>query len=479
MNKPRFSFRDHPVLALVHAHWLAQVGLGLAMTAMVSWLFLIPTGFGQDNPYIGTVEFVAIPAVLLVGVLLTPLGIWLGRRGQETQLVVSEEDRRVGTRRLAGFIGITAVLNLAIGTQVTYRGVHHMESREFCGSCHVMTPESRAFPTGPHASLKCVDCHVADGAAGWIESKKQGTRQLYEVLTETVPVPIPSGIESGHIVAAAETCEKCHWKEKLGATRLRVLTKFQDDEANTPETTVLTMHVGGMRMGGIHGAHNQPGVTMRFVAGDGKRQTIPLVEYDNANTGEHRVYVKDGAKPEDYEASPLIAMQCIDCHNRAAHSFLPADAAVDQALSLGRMSDSLPFLKKESVALLTAEYKTSAEAAERIPAGLNEFYKSAHAEVAAQRAADVTTAGAVLADIYSRNVFPELSVTWGTYPNNIGHESSPGCFRCHDGEHKTAKGEVLTNNCFRCHAASAMDETDPEILLQLGLEKPLKDMRKQ
>lgn len=479
MNKPRFSFRNNPVLALTNSHWLAQVGLGLALTAMVSWVFLIPTGFGQDNPYIGTVVFVAIPLVLLAGVVLTPLGLWLGRRKQEVQLAVSDADRRVGMRRLAGFIGISALINLAIGTQVTYRSVHHMESREFCGSCHVMTPESRAFESGSHASLKCVDCHVADGAAGWIESKRQGTRQLYEVLTETVPVPIPSGIESGHMVAAAKTCEQCHWKEKLGATRLRVITKFLDDAENTPATTVLTMHVGGMSMGGIHGAHNQPGVTMRFVAADARRQTIPWVEYSNANTGAHRVYVRDGAKPEEYAEKPQITMQCLDCHNRPAHTFELADRAVDRALALGRISTSLPFVQWKGVELLQAKYETSAEAAERIPAGLREFYQSAHTELAAQRMHDVAKGGQALADIYSRNVFPELSVTWGTYPNNIGHEDSPGCFRCHDGEHKTATGEVLTNNCFRCHAASAMDETDPEILQLLGLEKPLKDMRKQ
>ena len=145
------------------------------MTAMVSWLFLIPTGFGQDNPYIGTVVFVAIPLVLLAGVVLTPLGIWLGRRRDrdEVQLVVSEQDRHVGVRRLARFIGITAVVNLAIGTQVTYRSVHHMESRQFCGSCHVLTPESRAFEGGPHVSLRCVDCHVADGAKGWLDKVKE------------------------------------------------------------------------------------------------------------------------------------------------------------------------------------------------------------------------------------------------------------------------------------------------------------------
>jgi len=85
----------------------------------------------------------------------------------------------------------------------------------------------------------------------------------------------------------------------------------------------------------------------------------------------------------------------------------------------------------------------------------------------------------VLADIYSRNVFPELRVTWGTYPDNRGHQDSPGCFRCHGGEHKTAAGEEITNNCFRCHHPAAVGETDPQVLELLGVDKLLKKLGKK
>jgi hypothetical protein len=59
---------------------------------------------------------------------------------------------------------------------------------------------------------------------------------------------------------------------------VKVLRHYQPDEQNTLETTVLTMHVGGAKMGGIHGAHHGPGVEIRFVANDKKRLDIPLVE---------------------------------------------------------------------------------------------------------------------------------------------------------------------------------------------------------
>lgn len=480
MNVEKVTIRN-PVLLLMTGHWLAQLGLGLVVTALTTWLFLLPTRLesGQENPYIGLAIFVVVPLILLLGVVLTPIGIYLGRARIAARITTKEEDRRIGMKRLLWFFGVTSVLNVAIGTQVTYRAVHQMESRQFCGSCHVMTPEARAFDPGPHAGLKCVDCHVGEGAGGWIEAKMNGTRQLFEVLTDTVPRPIPSGIESGHLVEATETCEGCHWKEKLAATRLKILTKFGEDEENTAETTVLTMQVGGMRMGGIHGAHNDPEVKIRFVASDGKRQDIPWVEYTNSRTGETRTYVRTGAAAELHDDEPRITMQCIDCHNRAAHIFRQPDEAMDLAFMLGHMSVSLPYLKKKGMEILQTEYASSAEAAARIPAALSDYYRTTYPEIATTRAADVTQASEVLADIYARNVFPDLGVTWGTYPNNSGHERYPGCFRCHGGEHATAEGQVLAHDCFRCHATSAVDETEPEILDLLGLGRPLRDMQKK
>jgi hypothetical protein len=53
--------------------------------------------------------------------------------------------------------------------------------------------------------------------------------------------------------------------------------------------------------------------------------------------------------------------------------------------------------------------------------------------------------------LYRRNVFPEMNVHWGTYPNNIGHMDFPGCFRCHDDSHKTKDGKTIRQDCDLCH----------------------------
>jgi len=55
-------------------------------------------------------------------------------------------------------------------------------------------------------------------------------------------------------------------------------------------------------------------------------------------------------------------------------------------------------------------------------------------------------------DIYTRNYFPNMKVSWNTYPNHIGHFYSPGCFRCHDGKHKSPEGKIISKDCNLCHS---------------------------
>jgi hypothetical protein len=57
--------------------------------------------------------------------------------------------------------------------------------------------------------------------------------------------------------------------------------------------------------------------------------------------------------------------------------------------------------------------------------------------------------------IYKDNFFPEMKVRWDAYPNNIGHRIWPGCFRCHDGEHKSAEGKIVERDCKSCHTIIA------------------------
>ena len=478
---PDDRLRDRPFLILVTSHWLSLLGTGLVGTALISWLFVLPLRVRGhvDNPYIGIVVFMVVPMILIAGLVMVPVGVWLVRRRARQRLAEEIVNRPVAIRRLLVLGGAVTLINVVVGTQGTYRAVEHMESVQFCGqTCHVMTPEFRSHAVSPHARLQCVECHVGEGARGWLKSKAAGTLQLIEVTFNSYPRPIPSAIEADKLVPTRETCETCHWTEKFTSTRLRVIPKIAEDEANTASQTVLMMMVGGSLTRGIHGAHFGPGVEISYRASDKKRQTIPWVEYRNTSSGETRAYVAADANAGTIADLPRYQMQCVDCHNRPTHTFDLPDRAIDKAMTIGQMPATLPFLKKKGVELLKTSYASNEDAEKRIPAGLADYYRSAYPNIAAERAADVAAAATTLVSIYNTNVFPDLGVTWGLYPNNLGHDAFPGCFRCHDEEHKAADGKTITQDCSACHEAVAVDESNPEVLKTLGLEAKFLALRK-
>ncbi len=470
-----------PVLVLLTSNWISMAGVTLVTLAGFSWLFVLPANIRGHvgNPYIGLLIFIAIPAVFFAGLALIPIGIALSRH-RVTAGFSSATERQAAWRRAGVFFAVMTLANIVIGSQLSYRAVEHMETVQFCGqTCHVMKPEFTAHLLAPHQAVGCASCHIAPGANGWLQAKMSGTRQLMAVTFNNFPRPIESAMESKRLVSSADTCEQCHAREKFIGPRLRVFSKFKDDEANTRNETVLTMLVGGGRFGGIHGMHMGPGVRIRYAASDKKRQTIPWVEYRNTRTGATRTYLAEGAKPGSVSSLPTFEMQCVDCHNRAAHSFQLPDRAVDEAMARGEIPVGLPSVKRTAIGLLKASYATDDEANQKIPAGLSAYYQGKYPAVASKRAADIKAAGEALLAVYRHNVFPDLKVTWGTYPNNLGHVDDPGCFRCHDGGHATPDKTAITQDCNACHQALAVEETSPEILKTLGIADRLSEFEKK
>jgi hypothetical protein len=464
---------DRPGIVLLTSHWLSWLGLVLVITAISTWLFVLPAEVHghTENPYKGAVLYLVLPFVLVAGIVLTILGIVLGRRRIRQRLEAVVGDRRRALQRLIAFLVITIGVNLVIGTQLTYRAVVYMDTPQFCGTtCHMMRPEYLGHRDSNHASVECAECHVAPGAGGWVEAKMNGTRQLWETLTNSYTRPIPSALESGFLVPSKETCERCHWAEKIVGVRLLVLPSYAADEQNSVSYTVLMMLVGGSQMKGIHYAHFAGGFEVRYAASDPKRQTIPWVERRNTKTGETKTYLAAGTPPAQAAGLPKHVMQCVDCHDRPTHAFLLPDRALDRALALGQLPANLPFIKKQGLAVLQTNYASSADAARKIPEAIEHYYQQTYPQVFAQRKADVAKAGQGILAIYSRNVFPDLHVTWGTYTNSLGHVDFPGCFRCHDGSHATTNGqETITQDCGACHQLLAVSESSPDILRTLGL----------
>jgi len=470
--------RLRPVIYL-SSNPLSLIGVVLATMGGGLWLFLLPTLLrgSAATPYLGILTFMILPGVFLIGLVLIPVGIAirrisLRRRGLPMQDFPPLTFESVELRRLAGFVLATTVANVIIAAQWGYSAVNYMDSDQFCGlTCHrVMSPEYTAYQNSPHSRVGCANCHIGAGASWFVKAKISGVRQVFAVALDDYERPIPSPVQN--LRPARETCEQCHWPQRFSGDVFSVHSSFASDEQNTESYTVLLMKVGGntWRGGvGIHGAHLDPKTEIVYTAIDDKRQTIPQVTY-TAPDGKVTVFNSSDAKvtSERLARGERRVMDCMDCHNRPAHTFQLPERAVDQAMSTGLISLSLPFIKKEAVEVLKRDYANRDAAVSEIATSIQNFYQSKYPQADEKRAAEVKNAIDAVKAIYLQNIFPDMKVSWGTYPNNLGHMDYPGCFRCHDGNHVSADGRAIPNDCGTCHDVLAMEEKDPKVLSDLG-----------
>lgn len=445
--------------------------LGLAVMYLSGLLLLVLLTLNllsfHSSPYLGILTFLVLPVLFAGGAALVFLGRYRASRKRgdgEVHLYPFPNwdlnDPAHRSRFVVLLLGAT--LLLTISATLSYRGVEFMESETFCGqTCHtVMQPEYTAFQRSPHARVSCVECHIGPGADWFVRSKLSGLRQVWAVLTDSYAKPVPTPIHN--LRPSRDTCEQCHWPEKFYGDKVVVHHRFEEDEANTPLVDALVLKVGGggLASGFTTGIHWHMSVDIEYIS-DEKREEIQWVRYEDPS-GEVHEYFLDGFEPGPgfFEENEPRRMDCLDCHNRPTHTFQMPDYALDDALQAGSIDPALPYVKREAMAALQAEYPDRETAAREIPARLAAHY--ADGEWAGSP--ELERAGAVVADIWAANIFPAMDVTWGSYPNHIGHEKSPGCFRCHDEEHSTAEGRTITQDCDTCHTLLAWEERDPEIL---------------
>jgi hypothetical protein len=456
---------------------ISLIGVVLVTTAAVFLIALLPLLWSGAVrlPYGGILFFLGLPAIFFLGLALIPLGMWLRRRrGDVPQSAPPLDLKNAEFRRLLFFIGVTTIINLIIAGQFSYGAVTYMDSVEFCGqTCHsVMAPEFTAYQNSPHSRVECVQCHIGPGAGWFVRSKLSGVRQVFAVTLNTYPRPIPTPVHN--LRPARETCEACHWPQKYGGERLRVISNYAEDQANTLTKTVLMMHIGGgiTRGPGIHGVHLGKGVVMRYFPADESRQTIPMVERTEPN-GKTIRYVAADAKPDDLKAasdeSKWRTMDCMDCHNRPSHTYQLPERAMNESIAAGEIPAALPWVRKHGLEVLKASYSSRDDASERLPTALERVYREQHPDVYAAHKADIDAAGKGILAVYRRNVFPEMRVQWGSYPNNLGHTDFPGCFRCHDDNHASTDGAKVSQDCGSCHALLATDEPNPKVLADMGV----------
>jgi hypothetical protein len=305
-----------------------------------------------------------------------------------------------------------------------------------------------------------------------VKSKLSGAGQVFAVLFNTYPRPIPSPVKQ--LRPARETCEQCHWPQRFAGDKFLVKTTYKDDEKNTPLTTVLLLKVGGRTWQGsvgIHGRHLDDGSRIRYISTDDQRQVIPVVYYtdDKGKTVEY-VSTDIKATPQQLQAGEHRSMDCVDCHNRPTHAFDLPEKAVNREMAVGLISPELPFIRKKAVELLTVNYPDRDTAKRQIVDGLNGFYHTNYSNLYNSRRTLVEQSAESVANVYLRNIFPAMKMTWGVHPNNLGHNDFPGCFRCHDGSHTSADGQTISNDCGACHNLLAVEDENPKILTDLGMK---------
>jgi nitrate/TMAO reductase-like tetraheme cytochrome c subunit len=420
----------------------------------------------------------------VAGLLLIPIGLFARRRTLQKAGKIPAKFPKVDIndrifRHGLDIVLVATIVNLLVVSVASYRGAAYMDSPQFCGqSCHVMHPEYTAYKISAHSHVACVDCHIGSGAEAYFSAKVNGTKQLIEVsfhplagiapkMIPDYPTPIPSPVQN--LRPARVICEGCHTPARFIGEKLLVKSTFADDEKNTETQSVVVLHLGGRdslsHLTGIHGVHLGH---IEYIATDPTRTAIPWVQKRNEN-GTETVFATAAAGSGVPQGERRV-MDCIDCHNRAAHTFVTAEDALNRAMAEGAVSPNLPWVHKEGLELLKAAYASENEARAKIPAQLAAFYRTSHPEVLATQAELVKSAGEQLATLYSQNVFPFMKVTWGTHPNHIGHMSYPGCFRCHDGDHAAKDGKSITQDCAACHNLLVVDEAKPKVLSDLGIQ---------
>jgi nitrate/TMAO reductase-like tetraheme cytochrome c subunit len=369
-------------------------------------------------------------------------------------------------RSRAGLFALLLIL-AAGGSVIAFAGVSMIqwtETADFCGRCHTMDPELKAYHLGPHRDVNCGECHVAPGIVGWVKSKIAGTRQLVGVVTGNYPTPILPP-DHAELPSAADTCQKCHSLNNRSFASLRTTTSFAEDQPNSRLFVGLMIRPGGGDAFNVsRSVHWHVLSQFDYLSPDTNSNTIDYVTStrDDGSVVEYiaqdKISVAEDVRP-DIEALKAkdrdVRLSCYDCHNRVGHQAPNPRAGLDYRLSTGVIDPSLPYIKREGMRILWSGFPDVATADAEVDKLAN-FYKQGYPEVYATKGAQIATAIEEIKVLYRLTATPPMKVTAGTYANNIGHLDWPGCFRCHDGGHfKVVDGkatkEVIPSTCNTCH----------------------------
>ncbi|MFA5974100.1 MAG: NapC/NirT family cytochrome c [Lentimicrobiaceae bacterium] len=462
-------------------NWITITGFLLAVNSLIVivLLFLFSMLQSESNPYMGLFTYIVSPAFMVLGLLMIPIGMWNKRKKMKGQDYATQKwpilDMNNKFNRTAVIrISIITLVLLVATAMGSYQAFHYTESVKFCGTlCHkVMEPEYTAYQHSSHANVKCVECHVGEGAGWYVKSKLSGLYQVYSVIFKKYSTPIETPLHN--LRPASETCEKCHWPEKFYSQKLRNLRTYIADSGNTEWNTSLLMKIGPQYSAkglseGIHW-HINKDYRIEYIAGTKDRESIPWVKLTDLKTGKVKIFM-DEENPIDKKAMDSLehrTMDCMDCHNRPSHDYLSAPKFIDDALVSGLIPKDIPYIKMAAMEALKVSYNTKDSAHIEIKNAVLTYYKDEHPEVYAKNSQRINKAIPAMIGEYDKNVFPFMKVEASKYLDHIGHLESDGCFRCHSDTHKTATGETISRNCDLCHTILAQGPTGNVKTIPLG-----------
>ena len=467
-ENPTSSPKQHWVkLRLLLRNPISLAGVALALVSLGNiFLFsLIGLIAERPSPYMGILAYMVAPGFLIGGLLLIGVGAWRERRKKAGEVPVypridlNDPGQRSAVISFGAFL-VAFVMLSGVGS---YKAYEFTDSVQFCGqTCHsVMKPEFTAYQLSPHARVGCVECHVGSGATWYVKSKLSGTRQVFAAMFNTFPRPIPTPVHN--LRPAQETCEECHWPNKFYGAQLKVFTHSASDEKNTPRQIRMLIKTGGgdPATGAPEGIHWHMNIAneIDYVAADDQRQIIPYIHVKDMRGRVTEYYAQDSTLSKEQVAKARRhRMDCVDCHNRPTHIYVSPDQAVDQALLARKLDASLPYIKQQAVAALTGKYDTTETALQAIAHDIDGFYESKYPDVAKNKQLEIRNAIEEVQQVFRRTTFPEMKLNWQTHPNNLGHFYFNGCFRCHDGQHVSAEGRVVSKDCTICHTLVGQEE---------------------
>ncbi len=326
----------------------------------------------------------------------------------------------------------------------------YTNSPAFCGTtCHTMPPEFAAYQVSPHARIACVECHIGREFIGNQIFRKAGdVRHVLATAFKTYEYPI----RVKNMRPAPEICEKCHSPEKFSDDSLRSITRFHENMDSYNIYLILKTGGGSKREGLGRGIHWHIESKVFYYPVGLEEQEIPYVKVvqDDGSSIEY-MDVESDFDPNAIDQSQLKQMDCITCHNRITHRIYTPEDSIDNALTRGKISPTIPGIRARGVEVLRAGYASQDQALAAI-ADLENFYKSTYPEFYGSNMDLVAGAVRELQSIYTNSVFLQQKVDWDSHPNNVGHIYSAGCFRCHDGKHLNSNQEAIRLECNVCHS---------------------------